>query len=44
MQRKERSETVIQLEERLLERYGVLLSQTQLASLLDRTPGGLRYS
>jgi hypothetical protein len=44
MLRDEKSETVIRLEERLTERYGVLLSQTQLAELLDRTPGGLRYS
>ena len=44
MQRDEKSETVIRLEEQLTERYGVLLSQTQLAELLDRTPGGLRYS
>ena len=44
MQRDEKSETVIYLKERLTERYGVLLSQTQLADLLDRTPGGLRYS
>ena len=44
MQRDEKNETVIRLEERLTERYGVLLSQTQLADLLNRTPGGLRYS
>lgn len=44
MQRDEKSETVLRLEQRLTERYGVLLSQTQLAELLDRTPGGLRYS
>ena len=44
MQRDEKSETVNRLEERLTERYGVLLSQTQLANLLNRTPGGLRYS
>jgi hypothetical protein len=44
MQRDEKSDTVVRLEERLTERYGVLLSQTQLASLLNRTPGGLRYS
>jgi hypothetical protein len=44
MQRDERNETVNRLEERLTERYGVLLSQVQLADLLNRTPGGLRYS
>lgn len=33
-----------QIESRITERYGVLLSQTQLAELLGRTPGGLRYS
>jgi hypothetical protein len=44
MQRDEKSDTVIRLEERLTERYGVLLSQTQLANLLNRSPGGLRYS
>jgi hypothetical protein len=43
MQRDEKSETSIRLEERLTERYGILLSQTELAELLDRTPGGLRY-
>jgi len=44
MQRDEKSETSIRLEERLTERFGILLSQKQLAELLDRTPGGLRYS
>ncbi len=28
----------------LTERFGPLLTQTQLAELLGRTPGGLRYS
>ena len=28
----------------ITERYGLLLSQTQLAELLGRTIGGLRYS
>ena len=28
----------------ITERYGLLLSQTQLAELLGRTTGGLRYS
>ncbi|MFC1602322.1 hypothetical protein ACFL3U_02010 [Pseudomonadota bacterium] len=32
------------LEKQVTERYGLLLSQTQLAELLGRTPGGLRYS
>lgn len=33
-----------QLESQLNERYGLLLSQSQLAELLGRTTGGLRYS
>ena len=37
-------ETSSQLEFQLNERYGLLLSQSQLAELLDRTTGGLRYS
>ncbi|MCY4420954.1 MAG: DNA-binding protein [Gammaproteobacteria bacterium] len=32
------------LEIQLTERFGLLLSQTQLAQLLGRTTGGLRYS
>lgn len=32
------------LENQLTERYGLLLSQAQLAELLGRTTGGLRYS
>ena len=32
------------LEDQITERYGLLLSQTQLAQLLGRTTGGLRYS
>lgn len=32
------------LEEQITQRYGLLLSQTQLAELLNRSPGGLRYS
>lgn len=32
------------LEQQITTRYGILLSQTQLAELLGRTPGGLRYS
>ncbi len=31
-------------ESQITERYGLLLSQTQLAELLGRTTGGLRYS
>ena len=37
-------ETSSQLEFQLNERYGLLLSQSQLAELLGRTTGGLRYS
>jgi hypothetical protein len=32
------------LEHQITERYGLVLSQTQLAELLGRTTGGLRYS
>ncbi len=32
------------LAEQLTERFGPLLTQMQLAELLGRTPGGLRYS
>ena len=32
------------LEQKITTRCGILLSQTQLAELLGRTPGGLRYS
>jgi len=32
------------LENQLTERYGLLLSQAQLAELLGRSTGGLRYS
>ena len=35
---------VVTLENQISERYGLLLSQTQLAELLGRTTGGLRYS
>ena len=38
------SSSVVTLENQLTERYGLLLSQTQLADLLGRTTGGLRYS
>jgi hypothetical protein len=43
MQDKE-SSSVNTLEGQITGRYGLLLSQTQLAELLGRTPGGLRYS
>jgi len=43
MQDNESSSTTT-LEKQITERYGLLLSQTQLAELLGRTPGGLRYS
>jgi len=32
------------LEAQITDRYGLLLSQVQLAELLGRTAGGLRYS
>ena len=32
------------LENQLTERFGLLMSQTQLAELLGRSAGGLRYS
>jgi hypothetical protein len=35
---------VTTLENQLSERFGLLLSQTQLAELLGRSTGGLRYS
>ncbi|MEW8692250.1 MAG: hypothetical protein AB2535_14335 [Candidatus Thiodiazotropha endolucinida] len=36
--------SVVTLEHQLTERFGLLLSQTQLAELLGRSIGGLRYS
>ena len=36
--------SVATLEHQLTERFGLLLSQTQLAELLGRSTGGLRYS
>ena len=36
--------SAVTLEKHITERYGVLISQTQLAELLGRTTGGLRYS
>jgi hypothetical protein len=36
--------TASTLEAHIIGRYGALISQTQLAELLGRTPGGLRYS
>jgi len=38
------SPNAVKLENQITERYGLLLSQTQLAQLLGRTTGGLRYS
>ena len=38
------SPSAVTLENQLTERFGLLLSQTQLAELLGRTTGGLRYS
>lgn len=38
------SASAVSLENQITERYGLLLSQTQLAQLLGRTTGGLRYS
>jgi len=43
MQDKE-SPDVALLQDQITERYGLLISQTQLAELLGRTTGGLRYS
>ncbi len=40
----ESTTTAAALEAHIIERYGALISQTQLAELLGRTPGGLRYS
>ncbi|MCG7985399.1 MAG: hypothetical protein JAY90_21995 [Candidatus Thiodiazotropha lotti] len=40
----EESSSSAVLEDQITERYGLLLSQVQLAELLDRTTGGLRYS
>ncbi len=36
--------SIAALEEQITERFGLLLSQTQLAQLLGRSTGGLRYS
>ncbi len=38
------SSGVATLENQITARYGLLLSQAQLAELLGRTTGGLRYS
>ncbi len=38
------SSSVATLHNQITERYGLLLSQAQLAELLGRTTGGLRYS
>ncbi|PVV14332.1 MAG: hypothetical protein B6D72_04175 [gamma proteobacterium symbiont of Ctena orbiculata] len=40
----EESSSSAVLEDQITERYGLLLSQMQLAELLGRTTGGLRYS
>lgn len=39
-----RKKCVVTLEHQLAERFGLLLSQAQLAELLGRSTGGLRYS
>ena len=36
--------SVVTLENQITERFGLLLSQAQLAELLGRSTGGLRYS
>ena len=36
--------SVVTLEQQPTERFGLLMSQTQLAQLLGRSTGGLRYS
>ncbi len=38
------SSSVVTLENQITERFGLLLSQAQLAELLGRSTGGLRYS
>lgn len=38
------SSSVASLENQMTDRYGLLLSQSQLTELLGRTTGGLRYS
>ena len=38
------SASVATLEQQITARYGLLLSQSQLAELLGRSTGGLRYS
>ena len=38
------SSNAVALESQLTDRFGLLLSQTQMATLLGRTTGGLRYS
>ena len=38
------SASVATLEQQITERFGLLLSQSQLAELLGRSTGGLRYS
>ena len=36
--------TASELQAQLTQRFGLLLTQSQLAALLGRSPGGLRYS
>jgi hypothetical protein len=43
MQERENTTAVV-LEQQITERYGLLISQTQLAELLGRTTEGFRYS
>ena len=38
------SSSMVTLEKQITERFGLLLSQAQLAELLGRSTGGLRYS
>ena len=38
------NKSAVTLENQLTERFGLLMSQTQLADLLGRSIGGLRYS
>jgi len=44
MRQETENSSVAMLEQQITERYGLLISQTQLAELLGRTVGGLRYS
>ena len=42
--RDETSSSAVELERQLAERYGLMISQAQLAELLGRSASGLRYS